>query len=117
MSISLVKKLETLGPFGKENPNPVLATQGVRLVSAPRKVGRRREHLQLAISDNTSSLRCIGFKMAHLEKKLLENEFFNVAYEPRIDTYNGSGNVQLVLSDIQFEGVTIKSGANIMGIV
>lgn len=103
LSPSIVGELEKLGPFGKENPKPILATRGVRLASAPRKVGQRREHLQLAIRDNTSNARCIGFKMAHLEKKLLENEFFNVAYEPQIDTYNGSGNVQLVLNDIRFE--------------
>jgi hypothetical protein len=41
--------------------------------------------------------------MGKLEKKLLEHEFFNVAYQPQIDNYNGNSNVQLVISDIQFE--------------
>ena len=41
--------------------------------------------------------------MGKLEKKLLEAEFFNVAYEPQINTFNGNSSVQLVLSDIQFE--------------
>ena len=34
---------------------------------------------------------------------LLDREFFNVAYHPHINTYNGSSNVEFVLADIQFE--------------
>ena len=48
-------------------------------------------------------LRCIGFGMGKLEKKLLESEFFDVAYRPNINTYNGNSSVQLVLNDIKFE--------------
>jgi len=98
-----VSELEMLGPFGQGNPKPIFATKGVRLLSPPRKVGARGNHLQLAITDNTNSVRCIGFGMGKFEKKLLEHEFFNVAYQPQLDTYNNSSNVQLVLADIQFE--------------
>jgi hypothetical protein len=34
---------------------------------------------------------------------LLEHEFFAVAYQPQINTYNGNSNVEFVLTDIQFE--------------
>jgi len=92
-----------LEPFGQGNPRPVFATKGVRLAAPPRKVGSRSEHLQLAITDNKTAVRCIGFRFADLEKKLLEHEFFNVAYQPQINNYNGSSNVEFVLADIQFE--------------
>jgi single-stranded-DNA-specific exonuclease len=98
-----VAELQMLEPFGEGNPKPIFATKGVRLVSAPRRVGAKGNHLQLAVSDNTASVRCIGFGMGRLEKKLLEKDFFNVAYQPAIDDYNGGDSVQLVLSDIQFE--------------
>jgi len=98
-----VSQLQMLSPFGPGNPQPVFATKGVRLASAPRKVGARNDHLQLAITDNTSSVRCIGFGMGRLEKKLLEHDFFNVAYQAQINTYNGNSNVEFVLADIQFE--------------
>jgi len=48
-------------------------------------------------------VRCIGFRFGKLEKKLLEHEFFNVAYQPQLNTYNGNTNVEFVLTDIQFE--------------
>ena len=99
----VVSELQLLGPFGAGNPRPIFATKGVRLASPPRKVGARGDHLQLAITDNTASIRCIGFRFGKLEKKLLEHEFFNVAYQPQINTYNGNSNVEFVLDDIQFE--------------
>ncbi|MHC4069195.1 MAG: single-stranded-DNA-specific exonuclease RecJ [Planctomycetota bacterium] len=103
LSTQAVEELQMLEPFGQGNPKPLFATKGVRLSAPPRKVGTKGEHLQLAVTDNTNSIRCIGFGMGKLEKKLLDNEFFNVAYQPNIDTYNGNRNVQLVLEDIQFE--------------
>lgn len=99
----VVKELQRLGPFGQGNPEPVFATKGVRLSVPPRRVGSRAEHLQLAITDNAATVRCIGFRFGKLEKKLLEHEFFNVAFQPQINTYNGSSNVEFVLADIQFE--------------
>jgi single-stranded-DNA-specific exonuclease len=98
-----VTELQLLGPFGQGNPEPVFATKGVRLASPPRRVGAGRDHLQLAITDNTTTIRCIGFRFGKLEKKLLEHEFFNVAYQPQINTYNGNSNVEFTLADIQFE--------------
>ncbi len=98
-----VDELQLLGPFGQGNPEPVFATRGVRLASPPRRVGAGRDHLQLAITDNTAAVRCIGFGFGRLEKKLLENEFFNVAYQPQINTYNGNSNVEFTLTDIQFD--------------
>jgi single-stranded-DNA-specific exonuclease len=92
-----------LGPYGQGNPSPVFTTKGVRLASPPKICGARGNHLQLAITDNTNAVRCIGFGMGKLEKKLLEHEFFDVAYQPQLNTYNGSCNVEFVLVDILLE--------------
>jgi len=98
-----VSELRLLGPFGQGNPKPVFATKGVRLAGPPRKVGTKGQHLQLIITDNTTAVRCIGFRFGNLEKELLDREFFNVAYQPQLNNYNGSSNVEFVLEDIQFE--------------
>ena len=103
LNIHVVRELARLEPFGQGNPAPVFATEGVRCISPPRRVGARGDHLQVAISDNTGSVRCIGFRMGPMEKKVLEAETFNVAYEAQIDTYNGGKSVQFVLADMQFE--------------
>jgi len=98
-----VQELQMLGPFGEGNPEPVFATKGLHLASPPKRVGIGGEHLQLIVTDNTATIRCIGFGFGRLEKKMLEHEFFNAAYQPQFNTYNGNTNVELVLADIQFE--------------
>jgi single-stranded-DNA-specific exonuclease len=99
----VVGQLQLLGPFGPGNPQPIFATKGVCLSCPPRSVGIKGDHLQFVITDRTSSIRCIGFGMGKFEKKLLEQEFFNIAYKPQINTYNGISNVEFVVADIQFE--------------
>jgi single-stranded-DNA-specific exonuclease len=76
---------------------------GVRIIAAPRRVGAKGDHLQFIITDNTATIRCVGFGMGNLEKKLLDNEFFNLAYEAQLNRYNGNTNVEFIASDIQFE--------------
>jgi single-stranded-DNA-specific exonuclease len=98
-----VNQLEMLGPFGQGNPKPVFATMGVRLLAAPRRVGAKGDHLQFTITDNTGTIRCVGFGMGNLEKKLLDNEFFNIAYEAQLNRYNGNTSVEFITADIQFE--------------
>lgn len=98
-----VNELQLLAPFGQGNPQPVFATKGVRLASPPRRVGIKGDHLQLVITDSTATIRCIGFRFGKLEKKLLEREYFNVAYKPQINTYNGNTSVEFVITDIQFD--------------
>ncbi|RKY09009.1 MAG: single-stranded-DNA-specific exonuclease RecJ [Planctomycetota bacterium] len=99
----VMRELNILEPFGAGNPKPLFAARGVKLIAPPRTVGSRNDHLQISISDDSGAVRCIGFGMGKLEKKLLETDRFSVAFEPQYNTYNGRTNLQFVLSDIQFE--------------
>lgn len=99
----VMKELQSLEPFGQGNPRPKFATRGVRLIAPPRRVGVRNDHLQLSIADGSGAVRCIGFGMGAMEKKLVENDTFSVAYEAQHNTYNGKTMLQFVLNDIQFD--------------
>ncbi len=103
MDDGVVRQLNMLEPFGQGNPPPVFATRGVRWMSPPRTVGSRADHLQMAITDGTASVRCIGFNMGRYEKKLLDTDFFSIAYRPQFNTFRGVTTVQFVIVDIQFE--------------
>lgn len=96
-------QLERLGPFGQGNPRPVFVTRGVRLAVPPRRVGAKNDHLQFAITDNTATVRCVAFRMAHIEKKLLEADAFDIAYEIQFNTYNGNTTVEFIVLDVQFD--------------
>lgn len=99
----VVTEFEMLGPFGQGNPKPLFASRGVRLASPPRRVGATNDHLQVTITDGLTTIRCIGFRFGRLEKRLLEVDSFNVAYQPMINNYNGNSTVEFQLTDIQFE--------------
>lgn len=98
-----VKELSLLEPFGPGNPEPLICTKSVRLISQPRRVGSKGEHLQINISDDTGSMRCIGFRMGSLEKRIVESDYFSIAYRPGLNTYNGKTSIQFVLEDIRFD--------------
>ena len=111
-----VRELQMLAPFGQGNPKPIFATEGVRLASPPRTCGAKAEHLQLTITDDTTwnpdrngkfsrptTIRFIAFGMGKLADKLIDHEFFNVAYQPQINTFNGNSNVEFVLADVRFD--------------
>jgi single-stranded-DNA-specific exonuclease len=102
-NLDSVNELRLLGPFGQGNPEPLFATKGVTLAATPRRVGTNADHLQLAVTDHTNSIRCIAFRMGSLEKKLLERDIFDIAYHASIDSFNGNSSVQLVVEDIRFE--------------
>ena len=60
LNLKTINQLKMLEPFGQANPTPVFATKGVRLVGAPRRVGSKGDHLQITITDNSATIRCIG---------------------------------------------------------
>jgi len=102
-TIESIKEMQLLGPFGQGNAEPLFATKGVRLCSQPRRVGNNGDHLQFAVTDHSNSIRCIGFRFGHLEKKLVEHDCFDIAYHAGIDSFNGNSSVQLIIDDIRFE--------------
>ena len=103
LPLDVIKQMQWLEPFGQGNPRPLFATKDVHLIATPRRVGAKGDHLQITVSDDTGAMRCSGFGMGKLEKKLQEAEFFHIAYEAQLNTYNGQTNPQLMLKDIQFE--------------
>ncbi|AQQ70837.1 Single-stranded-DNA-specific exonuclease RecJ [Limihaloglobus sulfuriphilus] len=98
-----IQQIQQLSPFGQGNPVPVFAAMGVRLYNTPRIVGEKGTHLQLSIRDRSGFVRCIAFGMGNLEKKLIEADYFNVAFTAELNSFNGNSNLQFNICDIQFE--------------
>ena len=96
-------QLEKLGPFGQGNPRPIFAARGVRLIGRPRIIGSGCDHLQFAVKDSSGSMACVGFGMAPLEKKLLETDYFSIAFEPQMNDFKNAKTPQFVVKDICFD--------------
>jgi single-stranded-DNA-specific exonuclease len=97
----VVSELRVLEPHGPGNPEPILATRKLSLLSSPRRVGAGGDHLQFAVTDGSGSFRCIGFRMGELADTLVNQDCFDLAYQPHLNSYNGNTNVELIVSDIR----------------
>jgi single-stranded-DNA-specific exonuclease len=93
----LAQELTGLGPFGQNNPAPVLVTRGVK-VTAVRRVGNDK-HLKLTIEDRDHMRRdAIGFGLGERPVEIGAN--LDLAFVPKVSTWNGQRNAELELSDL-----------------
>jgi single-stranded-DNA-specific exonuclease len=91
--------LTQLAPFGEQNPEPVWAVRGVRVVGLPRKVGTG--HLKLAFGEGAHRVEAIGFGMA--DRPLPEGPM-DVAFMVRKNVYLGRETLQWQLVDFRGAG-------------
>jgi single-stranded-DNA-specific exonuclease len=96
----LVASLRKLEPFGEANPQPLFVSRGLLLKSSPTVVAGR--HLKALVEGRDSLIEAIGFDMADRLRELRNlTAPFDLAYVPRMNSYRGIENLQLVIKDIQ----------------
>ncbi len=97
----LAAELAGLGPFGQQNPAPVLVTRGAR-VTAVRRVGDTTHgpgHLKLSIEDDQSTTRsAIGFGLG--DRQVAVGARVDLAFVPKVSTWQGRRSAELELSDL-----------------
>ncbi|TMQ02654.1 MAG: single-stranded-DNA-specific exonuclease RecJ [Deltaproteobacteria bacterium] len=93
----LAQELAGLGPFGQDNPSPVLVTRNVR-VSAVRRVGDG-SHLKLTLEDDRATTRsAIGFSLG--EREVDVGARVDLTFLPTVSTWQGRRSAELELSDL-----------------
>jgi single-stranded-DNA-specific exonuclease len=93
----LAQELAGLGPFGQDNPSPVLVTRHVR-VTAARRVGDG-SHLKLTLEDDHATTRtAIGFNLGDREVDV--GASVDLAFLPTVSTWQGRRSAELELSDL-----------------
>jgi len=93
----LAQELAGLGPFGQDNPSPVLVTRNVR-VTAARRVGDG-SHLKLTVEDDRATTRtAIGFGLGDREVDV--GARVDLAFLPTVSTWQGRRSAELELSDL-----------------
>jgi single-stranded-DNA-specific exonuclease len=94
----LAQELSGLGPFGQENPAPLLVTRGSR-VTQVRRVGDDSRHLKLMLEDDQQIIRsAIGFGLG--ERQVDVGARVDLAFVPTISTWQGRRSAELELADL-----------------
>ena len=100
LSTEAAKGIETLGPFGSGNPEPVFASRDLSARSRvlPNKHEGRASHLKLSF-DSAPHLDAIGFGMG--DRMGLAAERMDLAFQFSIDEWNGRQKLSLKLKDLR----------------
>jgi len=99
VTMALASELELLDPHGEENPPPMFATSGLKLIDL-RRVGDG-SHLKSRFTDGRVTLDSIGFSLGQLFSKLKVGETYDLAYNLEVNEFNGLESAQLNLVDIR----------------
>lgn len=93
----LAQELSGLGPFGQENPAPLLVTRRAKVTQA-RRVGDG-SHLKLMFEDHQQVVRSgIGFGLG--ERPIEVGSLVDVAFVPTVSTWQGRRSAELEVADL-----------------
>jgi len=104
----VVKTINSLGPFGHSNPQPIILARGVRVIGEHSMVGKNGEHLKFKVLNGSKTMDVIGFNMSYMaeEQGLMpsfnsSDSIFDIVFTPHINRWNNSETVQLKLKDMR----------------
>jgi single-stranded-DNA-specific exonuclease len=100
VSMSLIKELKTLAPYGEGNPSPVFMSRGLTL-STMRTVGKGGKHLKAKFSDDQVTLETIGFDLGEYEGHLSYDHKYDIVFNLGTNQWDGFEVAQLSLIDIR----------------
>jgi len=100
LSYTAVDHVTRLGPFGEGNPRPVVALRQCRLLSAPRRMGRKGDTVSLLLGQGDARVRAVGFGMGDLADHLAGIREVDVAGTPGLNHFRGQTTVELQLEDV-----------------
>jgi len=92
----LIEEIQSLAPFGTDNPEPVFVSE-VLSVNSPQIVGNG--HLKLRLGNHLIDVEAIGFGMGQLLPE--SGSQVRVVFIPEINQWQGVRNLRIKLKDIE----------------
>jgi single-stranded-DNA-specific exonuclease len=96
----LIKALDGLEPFGKDNPRPVLVTGGLT-VQETRRMGGDGQHLALTVACGDLFMRAVAFSRGHWADRLPVGLAVDVLHMPKFNNFRGRTTVEMELVDVR----------------
>jgi single-stranded-DNA-specific exonuclease len=94
---SIIQQME---PYGPENLRPVFRSEQVRDYKGKSEIVKEK-HLKVLLQQNGTTLKGIGFNMAHLYPIVNSGNAFNICYTLDANTWNNQTNIEIRIVDIQ----------------
>lgn len=98
ITFNLTRELEALEPFGYGNPEPLLGSKGLQVIS-PRIV--KDNHLKMKLRQRNQTIDAIGFDMAPFMQDLAADTTIDAAFTPSVNEWDNSRYLQLHLKALR----------------
>lgn len=95
----LVAQIETLSPFGYQNPRPVFTTRAASLKARPQLVGKNT--IKIWVSDGDITCEAVGFKMADAFCVDEIAPVIDIVYTVALNDWQGESSIELHLKDMR----------------
>ncbi len=101
INIDLINTINKLEPFGEGNKTPLLATKDL-ILNSSRTMGQKNNHLKIFCeSKNGKPLECVYWN--HDSLNIPEGKNLDIAFYPKLNTFNGITTIQLDIQDLKSE--------------
>lgn len=98
-----VGRVETLAPFGRENPPVRIVVRNLTLAAPPRTLGAHGKHLALTLASGQGPsrrmVRAVAWNWGERRDALRAGARLDVVVEPKLSRYNGNVSVEPELKD------------------
>jgi single-stranded-DNA-specific exonuclease len=99
LNFDFIEKLNLLAPFGSANPSPVLGMSNLELKQFY-TMGSGNNHLKMFLeAEKDTVFEAVWWNKGEIEAQVLEK--LNVAFSPRINSFNQKTTLQLEVKDIK----------------
>ncbi|MBL7085232.1 MAG: single-stranded-DNA-specific exonuclease RecJ [Candidatus Omnitrophica bacterium] len=99
LNADLITELETLAPFGANNPAPVFCSSGLEVRSKTSIVAGN--HVKFWVTDGELTCEAIGYNKAGVFPSFSGGETISLAYSPSINNWQGNFSIQLKIEDFK----------------
>lgn len=100
---NLIGELALLEPFGTDNPEPLFCTRNLKLKGTPQLFAR--DTIKFWVSDGKVIRQAIGFGKGNLRDSLINADYFDLVYTPRLDYWQDESSILLQIEDILFKNL------------
>ncbi len=98
LSEEVIAEIESLSPFGTENPRPVLASRNLIVKDGPRQIGKNG--FKIWVTDGHITCEAITFGRSKIDAPK-NGARVDIAYTPSINEWQGVRSIQLEMHDIK----------------
>ena len=96
----LIDTISILEPFGQDNPQPLFALYDTTLINS-KIIGKNSNHLKFFCEKDGYGFECVKWNENTFE--IPAKSKIDIAFSPRVNTFNNEENIQLEINDVYCE--------------